>query len=101
MAGSARSEVDERPSTVVQWDIGAMLSADGAADESVSPQSGASAATQPRSGHRDLGIDLGEPRVSLDVLALADDTVTKADAVGTTLQLAMVTKPKLLGPIAK
>jgi len=25
---------------VVQWDIGAMLSADGAADESVSPQSG-------------------------------------------------------------
>ena len=26
--------------TVVQWDIGAMLSADGAADESVSPQSG-------------------------------------------------------------
>jgi hypothetical protein len=39
--------------------------------------------------------------VSLDVLALADDTVTKADAVGTTLQLAMVTKPKLLGPIAK
>jgi hypothetical protein len=28
--------------TVVQWDIGAMLSADGAADESVSPQSGIS-----------------------------------------------------------
>jgi hypothetical protein len=27
---------------VVQWDIGAMLSADGAADESVSPQSGIS-----------------------------------------------------------
>ena len=26
--------------TVVQWDIGGMLSADGAADESVSPQSG-------------------------------------------------------------
>ena len=26
--------------TVVQWDIGAMLSAGGAADESVSPQSG-------------------------------------------------------------
>src|SRR5215471_5533384 len=29
--------------TVVQWDIGAMLSADGAADESVSPQSGITA----------------------------------------------------------
>src|SRR5215813_12228335 len=28
--------------TVVQWDIGGMLSADGAADESVSPQSGIS-----------------------------------------------------------
>jgi hypothetical protein len=28
--------------TVVQWDIGAMLSADGAADESASPQSGIS-----------------------------------------------------------
>jgi hypothetical protein len=26
--------------TVVQWDIGAVLSADGAADESVPPQSG-------------------------------------------------------------
>src|SRR5262249_28070009 len=31
--------------TVVQWDIGAMLSADGAADESVSPQSGINART--------------------------------------------------------
>src|SRR5262249_20990192 len=31
--------------TVVQWDIGAMLSADGAADESVSPQSGISSIT--------------------------------------------------------
>ena len=28
--------------TVVQWDIGGMLNADGAADESVSPQSGIS-----------------------------------------------------------
>src|SRR5262249_10748774 len=33
--------------TVVQWDIGGMLSADGAADESVSPQSGISGATKP------------------------------------------------------
>src|SRR5215471_10545984 len=33
--------------TVVQWDIGAMLSADGAADESVSPQSGISCRDQP------------------------------------------------------
>src|SRR5215471_21065375 len=35
--------------TVVQWDIGAMLSADGAADESVSPQSGITVAHRRKS----------------------------------------------------
>jgi hypothetical protein len=54
--------------TVVQWDIGAVLKADGAADESVSPQSGISHCPSPRSPAQ-LG-DFQVPRLSTSKAAL-------------------------------
>src|SRR5215471_6543878 len=59
--------------TVVQWDIGAMLSADGAADESVSPQSGISPPQAAQDGpypgcSTDEGPRFGDPPTALPCL---------------------------------